>query len=146
MRPDDHRLEASELYQCPPCEAGVPKCVAYKSSLITFLIFFSQRWQVIPLEIMCLIAYFFAVHSPMKHGKVDDSSASCARLKCLWKQLKTKKAPKENSYVVESFVGMFKKHVGGRGTEDHYLVQWLGCVFVPSFLADMSTNLRSAGN
>ncbi|KDR80136.1 hypothetical protein GALMADRAFT_1181028 [Galerina marginata CBS 339.88] len=68
--------------------------------------------------------------SPVKQVTDDDVNASsrCARPNCLRPKKKRKKSyvveEPESSFIVEAFVGRYKKFVGGQGVHEEYLVKW----------------------
>ncbi|KJA25601.1 hypothetical protein HYPSUDRAFT_37645 [Hypholoma sublateritium FD-334 SS-4] len=99
---NDPRLDDSRQYKCPPCEAGVSRHDS---------------------------------ESPSKNANNDDPQVyNCSRPKCQ----RTKKSKKKktsdpepasegsNTFIVEAFIGRFRKVVGGRGKQTFYLVKWHG--------------------
>jgi len=76
----------------------------------------------------------FLALSPAKNNRVGSENVDCSRPQCVRPTIKSAAGGggggggEEETYIVESFVGMKKKSVGGRGLQIQYLVKWFGCV------------------
>lgn len=76
--------------------------------------------------------------SPAKNNRIGSENVDCSRPQCLRPTVKSAAGGEEETYIVEAFVGMKKKSVGGRGLQIQYLVKWFGCVNFFFFLSTPS--------